>query len=83
VREGQSPFLSQGIEKKGQTLGQLWYLADDFAFSHRGREAGYQIFADTTIRLGHIGRHAYSWEEAGGAQHRYATFKFRVADAGE
>jgi hypothetical protein len=59
-----------------------WYAADDFAFSHRARQAGYSIFADTTIRLGHIGRHAYSWEEAGGAQHRYATFKFRVADAG-
>ncbi len=58
-----------------------WYAADDFAFSHRARQAGYTIFADTTIRLGHIGRYAYGWEEAGGAQHRYATYKFRVADA--
>ncbi len=58
-----------------------WYLADDFAFCHRARGAGYKIFADTTIRLGHIGRYTYSWEEAGGSQQRYGTYRYQVLDA--
>jgi hypothetical protein len=60
-----------------------WYLGDDFAFSHRAREAGFKIFADTTIRLGHIGRHAYSWEDAGGSNQRFASYLYRVLDAEE
>src|SRR5260370_11299838 len=28
-----------------------WYLGDDYAFCHRAREAGFRIFADTSIRL--------------------------------
>ena len=30
-----------------------WYLSEDFAFSERIRQAGYKIFADTTVRLMH------------------------------
>ncbi len=55
-----------------------WYLADDFAFSHRARTAGYKIYADTTIRLGHIGRYAYTWEDAGGSNRRFANYTFKV-----
>jgi len=55
-----------------------WYLADDYAFSHRARAAGYKIFADTTIRLGHIGRYSYSWEDAGGSNKRYANYDFHI-----
>jgi hypothetical protein len=55
-----------------------WYLAEDFAFSHRARAAGYQIFADTTIRLGHIGRYSYSWEDAGGSNKRYAAYDYHI-----
>jgi hypothetical protein len=56
------------------------YLAEDFAFSHRARAAGFKIYADTTVRLGHIGRYAFSWEEAGTSTNRYATFHFQVTD---
>jgi hypothetical protein len=42
------------------------YLGEDFAFCSRVREAGYRIYADTTIRLLHIGRYAYGWEELAG-----------------
>jgi hypothetical protein len=59
------------------------YLADDFSFSHRARAAGVKIYADTTIRVGHIGRYAFSWEEAGGSNQRFATYIYRVLDARE
>lgn len=58
-----------------------WYLAEDFAFSHRARGADLKIYADTTIRLGHLGRYSYSWEEAGGSQPRYGTYRFHILDA--
>ena len=57
------------------------YLAEDFSFSHRARAADFKIFADTTIRLGHIGRYAYSWEDAGGSNQRFGTYVYRVLDA--
>ncbi len=56
-----------------------WYLAEDFAFSHRARSAGFKIFADTTIRLGHLGTYGYSWEDAGGSNpQRFATYRFKI-----
>jgi hypothetical protein len=57
---------------------QHWYLGEDFAFSERARLAGHRIMADTTIRLFHIGRYGYSWEEAGAVKPRYARFDFKV-----
>ncbi len=55
------------------------YLAEDFAFSHRARSAGFKIFADTTIRLGHLGSYGYSWEDSGGSNpQRFATYRFKI-----
>jgi hypothetical protein len=46
------------------------YLGEDFAFCERVRRCGYHIYADTTIRLQHIGMYGYSWEDvAGGLAH--------------
>jgi hypothetical protein len=56
-----------------------WYLGEDFSFSERARRAGHRIYADTTIRLFHIGRYGYTWEDAGGAVSRYARFDFHVS----
>ncbi|WP_345497991.1 DUF707 domain-containing protein [Nocardia callitridis] len=53
-----------------------WYLGEDYAFCERARRSGFDIMADTTIRLGHIGRQSFGWEDAGSARHRYATFTF-------
>lgn len=36
------------------------YLGEDYAFCERARRCGYRIFADTTIRLQHIGMFGYS-----------------------
>ena len=35
---------------------------------------------DTTIRLGHVGTRAYSWEEAGLDPRRFATFRYHLED---
>jgi hypothetical protein len=58
--------------------GQHWYLAEDYAFFERARRAGHRIMADTTIRLRHIGRYGYSWEDAGLEAPRYARFDLRL-----
>jgi hypothetical protein len=47
-----------------------WYLAEDYSFCHRARRCGYTIWVDTSIRLFHIGRYAYSWEDAMGDRER-------------
>ncbi len=39
------------------------YLAEDWAFFHRAWAAGFKIHVDTRIRLYHVGRYAYSWED--------------------
>jgi hypothetical protein len=64
-----------------RTEKQHAYLAEDFAFSYRARAAGFKLYADTTIRLGHIGPYAFSWEEAGGSNQRFGTYIYRVLDA--
>ncbi len=51
-----------------------WYLAEDYAFCERARQCGYQIMADTTIRLWHLGTHAYGWEDAGMDRERFESF---------
>lgn len=43
----------------------FWYLAEDYAFCERARRCGIRIFADTSIRLWHIGSYSYGWEESG------------------
>jgi hypothetical protein len=52
-----------------------WYLGEDYAFCERARQAGFAIMADTRVRLGHIGRYAYQWEDAGSELTRYAGFR--------
>jgi hypothetical protein len=55
-----------------------WYLAEDYAFSERARQVGFPVFADTTIRLRHIGRYAYQWEDAGAELNRHASFRLVI-----
>lgn len=51
-----------------------WYLAEDYAFCQRARQCGYRIFADSSIRLWHIGTYRYGWEDAGLERQRFGTF---------
>jgi hypothetical protein len=55
-----------------------WYLGEDFAFSERARRSGFSVMADTRIRLSHVGRWGYSWEDAGSDRPRYASYNFSV-----
>lgn len=36
------------------------YLSEDWAFCHRAREMGYKVWADSSIKLGHIGNCIYT-----------------------
>jgi predicted O-methyltransferase YrrM len=51
-----------------------WYLAEDYAFCQRARESGLRIYADTSIRLWHIGYYRYGWEDAGLERQRFGSF---------
>ena len=55
-----------------------WYLAEDFAFCERARQAGFKIYADTSVRLMHYGNYGYSWEDAGMELQRFRTFHFHT-----
>ena len=56
-----------------------WYLGEDFAFCERARRCGFVIMADTQIRLEHIGRCGYTWEDAGSDRARYESYEFHVS----
>ncbi len=43
------PFACDGV-----------YLSEDYAFCQRAKESGFEILADTSIILGHVGEHIYS-----------------------
>ncbi|MFI5720797.1 hypothetical protein [Nocardia sp. NPDC051750] len=57
--------------------GNHWYLGEDFAFCERVRRSGFDLYADTRIRLEHFGIYGFTWEDAGSARERYATYNYR------
>jgi hypothetical protein len=73
-----APFVPYYQPMVKETEAGPWYLAEDFAFSERARQAGFQVKADTRIRLKHIGRYAYQWEDAGLETKRHPRFRFVV-----
>ena len=74
--KGLVPYFQPLVVPDGEH--EHWYLAEDFAFSERARQAGHKIMADTSIRLHHIGRYSYSFEDAGSALPRFETFRLNV-----
>lgn len=76
---GNWPFFMPGAFEDKSTGNPIHcYLTEDYAFSHRAREAGLKIVADTTIRLWRTGSYGFSWEDAGSDAERYATYRFQV-----
>jgi hypothetical protein len=67
-------FLPMILEDQGEHV----YLSEDFSFCERARRCGYRIWADTTIRLQHIGIYGYSWEDLGGSLQRFPTYRLQV-----
>ena len=64
-----------------QTPQGLWYLGEDYAFCERAYQSGYRLFADTTIRLWHIGSYTYGWEDAGRDVERFGNYTYTFAGA--
>lgn len=54
------------------------YLCDDRAFCARARLCGHKIYADTTIRLKHVGKYEYSWEDLDGDRQRFASMTYNI-----
>lgn len=71
------PFFEPMIH---QLYDGHWYLAEDFAFSERARQCGFNIMADTSIRLWHVGMYEYGWEDAGLERDRFGTFHYHFND---
>lgn len=71
------PFVIPGPRVNGDK--ETWlYLGDDTSFCERARQVGYKIYADTTIRLDHIGKYRYSWEDIAGTRERYSTLSCKI-----
>ena len=58
--------------------GEHFYLGEDFAFCERARQCGFEIIADSSQRLFHIGSYGYSWEDAGNGTTRYGAYTYRI-----
>jgi hypothetical protein len=69
------PYFQPAI--KSTPAGQ-WYLGEDYAFCERARHCGYKILADTCVRLRHIGKYAYSWEDVGSDLARYPSYQVKL-----
>jgi len=55
--------------------GEYRCLVDDYSFCERARQAGYKIMVDTTIRLWHLGKYRYGWEDTQIAMRRLESFQ--------
>jgi hypothetical protein len=71
------PFFASLIHGTPETGFE--YLSEDYSFCERARSANHKIYADTSIRLGHVGAHEYSWEDAGSARKTFATYNYTFA----
>ncbi len=60
-----------------------WYLAEDYAFCERARQCGMKIYADTSIRLWHIGNYKFGWEDAGMERTRFGSFTINFGEKPE
>jgi hypothetical protein len=70
--------ISQGADAPRSPTVAPRYLTEDYAFSHRARLAGFQIMADTTVRLWRTGSYRFGWEDAGADVERFDTYHFHV-----
>lgn len=60
--------------------GTHTYLIDDGAFCTRARQCGYNVMVDTMIRLGHIGKYEYSWEEITDNKQRLNSLSLHIKE---
>lgn len=53
------PWFRPNIWEEDET----YYLGEDFSFCKYAKQVGYKTFIDSTIKLEHIGKYAYTWED--------------------
>jgi hypothetical protein len=51
-----------------------WYMAEDYAFVERAKNCGFATLVDTSIRLGHIGKYSFTWEDVGMDRKQFSSF---------
>lgn len=76
------PYFLPMVIADDDAAGGYWYLGEDYAFCERARQAGYEIVVDTSLRLGHVGKYTYGWEDAGQQVTRVTGASFRYGPGG-
>ncbi len=59
------------------------FHSDDYVFCRHARECGYKLYADSRIRVGHIGQHTYALEDAGGPLKRFDALDLKAIEKKE
>jgi hypothetical protein len=72
---GTEPFYFATQEVQNSSVVQA---AEDLMFCRRVRECGFEIVADTTVRLWRVGSTRLSWEDAGGDRERFDNYTLRI-----
>lgn len=57
---GYYPFFNPYVK---EIDGNMIDLSEDWAFCEKAREAGFKVYCDTRIKLGHAGRYIYDWSD--------------------
>jgi hypothetical protein len=78
--EGLIPFFVHELTRTED--GKCLFLSEGFSFCEKARSAGFGVFADTRIRLGHVGKYVYGWEDAGSDPARYQTYRYNIDSRG-
>lgn len=77
-----SPLVPYFAPLAADDGGGWWYLAEDYAFGHRARQAGIKVMVDTRVRLLHLGSYPYAWEDAGNDRVLHHTFVYHLTPDG-
>ncbi|MGO8992320.1 MAG: hypothetical protein ACLQVI_03255 [Polyangiaceae bacterium] len=65
-----------------QEDGGFWYLSEAWSFCERARQAGHKVMVDTSVRLLHLGRYGYGWEDVGAPITRTKSATLRLPKRG-
>jgi hypothetical protein len=77
------PYFMPFTIPSGNGDPRHFYLGDDTSFCERARQCSYKVYADTTVRLDHIGKYRYSWEDIAGTRERFASVTCHIRRDGD
>lgn len=58
--------------------GSYVYLGEDYAFCERARRAGLEVYADTRLRIGHLGKYEYRFEDVAFERRKTETLRLKL-----